>query len=71
MVRNTRIPAIACTCEMCHHQWHSIARKIPECCANLKCRSREWNGKKQRTAKPKVKIELPKPERTRINIDES
>lgn len=64
MIRQTRIPAIVCTCEECGHWWYSIAKKLPEACANLKCRSRKWNGKKKRIAKPK--IELPKPKRTRL-----
>lgn len=65
MIRRTRIPAIRCQCEVCGHVWYSIARKLPESCANLKCRSREWNGKKKRVTKPKVRIELPKPAKVR------
>lgn len=70
MIRKTRIPAIECTCEKCFHKWYSIARKLPESCANLGCRSREWNGKKKRERTPKIRVELPKPYRTREVDDE-
>lgn len=70
MIRNTRIPAKDCTCEQCSHNWCSIAKKIPEACPNPVCRSREWNGIKQRIVKPSVRIELPRPKRVRIVDDE-
>lgn len=75
MIRHTRIPAIECICEAllkdgspCRYRWFSIAKKLPENCANLDCRSRMWNGKKKRVPKPK--IELPKPTRVRDYDDE-
>ena len=44
--------------------WVSIASKMPDACPNRDCRSREWNGKKQkRKPAPKPKINLPKPQR--------
>ena len=57
MIRNVTIPARYCVCDVCSYDWHSIAERIPSHCQNRKCRSREWNGKKERKvpeAKPKV-----------------
>src|ERR1700722_2322184 len=61
VIRKTRIPALACTCDVCSYRWVSINKKEPEFCPNRECRSREWNGPKKRVVKPKTRIELPKP----------
>jgi hypothetical protein len=69
MIRKTRIPALSCECDVCHRKWFSLSKRAPTNCPNTECRSREWNGKKTRTMKPKVKIELPKPVRAREEHD--
>ena len=53
-------------CDVCLLEWYSIAKRLPDCCPNRDCRSREWNGKKKKR-KPALKprIELPKPKRIR------
>ncbi len=67
LISKIYIEARSCECDVCHHTWISIAKEIPKCCANMKCRSREWNGKKiKRQPQPTVKIELPKPRRSRL-----
>ena len=67
MIEDVMLPGRHCTCDLCGHQWDTIAKEIPKCCANMKCRSREWNGKKiKRQPQPTVKIELPKPRRSRL-----
>jgi hypothetical protein len=51
-------------CNVCLREWYSIASRLPECCPNRECRSREWNGvKKKRIPAPKPRINLPKPQR--------
>ena len=66
MIKEVTIKAIECTCEAllksgkpCGYRWISTAVNLPESCRNPECRSREWNGKKQRI-RP-TRIELPKP----------
>jgi ribosomal protein L37E len=55
-------------CDLCVYDWYSIAKRLPDCCPNRDCRSREWNGKKQkRRPTPKPRIELPKPNRIRTD----
>lgn len=69
MVRKTRIPALACTCEICGYPWYSISKTLPDACPNRECRSREWNGVKVR--RKRDKIDLPKPPRIRGNDDDN
>ena len=58
-------------CNLCTWDWYSIGTRKPDCCPNRECRSREWNGKKQkRKPAQKPKIELPKPRRTKQGEDE-
>lgn len=74
MIRKTRIPAWECRCEVCNwphdrkKPWYSVGQKLPDCCPNPECRSREWNGKKSKTIKPN--IALPKPIRVRAQDDD-
>lgn len=76
ILARTKIPALSLKCDICGYSgsktrpWYSISRKLPEACPNRKCRSREWNGPKKRTVKPKTKIELPKPIRIKGGEDE-
>jgi hypothetical protein len=65
------IPGKSLQCDVCKHPWVSIASRLPTNCANLDCRSREWNGKKKkRRPAPKPRIELPKPKRIKQGEDE-
>ena len=57
------------TCDVCGYNWTSLAQNIPIFCPNKKCRSREWNGKKQRKPQP-ARAVLPKPKRVRMGDDE-
>ncbi len=67
MIEDVMLPGKHCRCEICTYEWNTIALEPPKCCANLECRSREWNGKKiKRQPQPTVKIELPKPRRSRL-----
>jgi hypothetical protein len=60
------IQGTSCKCDVCGYPWVSIADREPDMCRNRYCRSREWNGKKQkRRPAPKPKIILPKPQRIR------
>ena len=60
------VPGKSLQCDACKYIFVSIANRLPECCPNRDCRSREWNGvKKKRKPAPKPKIELPKPRRTK------
>ena len=58
ILRDVMVPGKELECDVCSFQWVSINRTLPEFCANRECRSREWNGKKNRGA---GKITLPKP----------
>jgi hypothetical protein len=62
---DVRVPGKHLQCDLCKWRWISTASELPENCPNRDCRSREWNGKKKRTRKPKVVIELPKPKRVK------
>jgi hypothetical protein len=59
MIRETTIPATECRCEVCGHEWTQTDGKIPTHCR--KCRSREWNGKKQFVQSHVHEIKLPAP----------
>ncbi len=53
-------------CNECAYDWYSISKRLPDCCPNRDCRSREWDGvKKKRKPAPKPRITLPKPNRIR------
>lgn len=47
MIEETTISANLYTCQRCRYQWLSLCRQMPRFCANLECRSAEWNGEKQ------------------------
>ncbi|CAN5951014.1 unnamed protein product [Sphagnum jensenii] len=50
---------------------YSLAPRLPQCCMNRECRSREWNGKKtRREPQAKPTIVLPKPVKIRGGGDE-
>lgn len=71
MITNVTVPARYCVCDLCGYDWHSIALQVPVNCQNRECRSREWNGKKERKAlTPKPQVILPKPVRVRGGNDE-
>lgn len=60
-------------CDLCRWDWYSIGIRKPDCCPNRDCRSREWDGKKQKrkpASKPKIEIELPKPRRIKPAEDD-
>ena len=60
------VPGKSLQCDACGFPWVSIASRLPDCCPNRDCRSREWNGKKKkRKPAPNPKIVLPKPNRIR------
>jgi hypothetical protein len=60
------VPGKKLQCDACGFPWVSISSRLPDCCPNRDCRSREWNGKKQkRKPTPKPRIVLPKPQRIR------
>lgn len=65
------VPGKSLQCDVCKIEWVSIASRLPNACPNRDCRSREWNGKKQkRKPEPKPRIELPKPKRIKEEIDD-
>jgi hypothetical protein len=57
------VPGKSLRCDVCGYPWISVAVKLPTHCQNRECRSREWNGKKQRV-RP-TRIELPKQTKVR------
>ena len=68
ILADVQLLAKSLRCDVCGQPWYSIAARLPECCPNRDCRSREWNGKKKKrkpAPKPKIEIELPKPRRTK------
>jgi hypothetical protein len=78
ILANIQLLAKSLRCDACGYPgerdkpWYSIAARLPDCCPNRDCRSREWNGvkKKRKPApKPKIEIELPKPRRMRSSDD--
>ena len=71
MITKVTIPARACKCEVCGYEWISIAVDVVLWCQNRECRSREWNGKKEKK-KPEKKPEivLPKPVKVRGGEEE-
>jgi hypothetical protein len=77
MITSVNIPGRFCQCEAllkdgtpCGYEWFSIAFRIPSHCQNRECRSREWNGKKERKV-PEAKpvVILPKPVKVRKGED--
>ena len=67
------VPGKSLRCDACMVEWVSIASRLPDACPNRECRSREWNGVKQKRTpapKPKIEIELPKPRRTKQGEDD-
>lgn len=72
MITNITIPARLLTCEVCLYEWVSIMRdRLPTHCQNRSCRSREWNGKKEkRTPEKKPRIVLPKAVKVRGEEDD-
>ena len=51
-------------CDQCAYDWYSLAKRLPDCCPNRECRSREWNGVKiKRKPERGPAIQLPKPKR--------
>ena len=77
MITSVNIPGRFCQCEAllkdgtpCGYEWFSIAARIPSHCQNRECRSREWNGKKERKV-PEAKpvVVLPKPVKVRKGED--
>lgn len=68
MITDVTIPARLARCEVCGYEWITIlaADRIPACCQNRDCRSRLWNGKKERKAQaPKPVVIFPKPVKVR------
>jgi hypothetical protein len=77
VIKKVTIPARLCTCEAllkngnpCRYQWVSTAERIPSHCQNRECRSREWNGKKERKVVVKPSVILPKPNKVRGGNDD-
>jgi hypothetical protein len=79
MITDVTVPARLCQCEAllkdgtpCAYSWITLLAppRLPSTCQNRECRSREWNGKKERKmpeAKPVVI--LPKPKKVRKGED--
>ena len=66
MIKEVTVPARYCVCDVCGYDWHSIAGRIPESCQNRACRSRLWNGKKERKRQEKKpSFVLPRPNKVR------
>ena len=75
MIQDVTIPARLCRCDAlladgtpCKYEWITLLSppREPACCQNRECRSREWNGKKERKAPDKKpQVVLPKPVRVR------
>lgn len=61
MISDITIQAKLCRCEKCGHSWVSMSNRPPRHCRNRKCRSREWNGKKQEVRSHRNEIKLPAP----------
>ena len=60
------VPGKHLKCDVCAYKWYSISARLPDCCANPDCRSREWNGKKQKRRPRRLpSVALPKPTKTR------
>lgn len=71
MIKDVTIPARLCRCEICLYEWLSIAVQVPVNCQNRECRSREWNGIKERKPPaPKPSVILPKPTKVRGGNDD-
>lgn len=49
MITDIQITVKACQCNVCGYRWISLTAKPPESCRNLDCRSRQWDGKRQRS----------------------
>jgi hypothetical protein len=60
MIRDITIPAKHCVCDLCGYRWVSTAAEPPKWCGNPKCRSREWNGKKQRSHRMEITLPAPR-----------
>ena len=64
------VPGKHLKCDVCLLPWVSIASELPKFCPNRDCRSRQWNGKKQKRKPARLpSVELPKPQRIRT-VDE-
>ena len=70
ILRDVLIPGKELKCNLCQWTWVSIDKKLPTVCANHDCRSREWNGKKQRRKPSLERIQLPKPARVRTIVSD-
>jgi len=56
------VQAQQCVCDKCDHEWIIPAEATPPVnCANQKCRTREWNGKKQQIRSHRNEIKFPAP----------
>jgi hypothetical protein len=74
MIKDITIPARLCTCEAllkdgtpCSYFWITLLAppRLPSTCQNRECRSREWNGVKERRVEKKPVVILPKPNKVR------
>ena len=72
MIKSVTIPARLAHCEVCSYSWITLLEppRLPSHCQNRECRSREWNGKKERKV-PEAKpvVVLPKPVKVRKGED--
>lgn len=68
ILRDVLVPGKELKCDACGFTWVSISKRLPDCCPERDCRSREWNGKKKRI-RP-TRIQLPKPQRVREEVDD-
>ena len=59
-VRNVVVPGRLCNAEQCHRPWLSILKHLPERCPRRDCRSRQWNGAKQRSHVNEIKLPAPR-----------
>lgn len=65
MIEEVRVTATHCVCDLCGHDWLTLAKRLPEKCPV--CYQRKWNGGRK-LGRPKVDcpLEIPKPQRMPI-----
>ena len=61
MMREVQITVNECVCDKCGYKWYSfIGDSAPIFCPNLKCRTRQWNGKGKTSYINQIKLPAPR-----------
>lgn len=60
MMTDVLAPAKQCKCDICGREWISYGINKPECCRNLACRSRQWDGIKSQPYQAKIRLPGPR-----------